>query len=236
MRVKMKNVRARFVSLPPRAASVVLAAAISFALVGSCQTEQPEQTEPFEVEASLHRSGNGAEEGLQPGGRISPGDLLFLKIKASETMHVYVLNGDEEGNAFLLFPLPDLDQENPLPAETQHQLPGSLAGTDNYWRVTSAGGTETFLVLASREPLEELEKDFEKFNLAAPERSVMYPRARTETVVQTLRGIGGLTPMEASPQRSTTNQLVEIARSIEKGPNPAHGIWSWEIQLQNPGE
>ena len=83
----------------------------------------------YRVEASLIRvNSQGERERLDQGALLALGDWLSLEFEASEDLYLYVINEDEEGHAFALFPLPDLDLKNPLPAGKRHELPGRVAG------------------------------------------------------------------------------------------------------------
>ena len=42
---------------------------------------------------------------LTQGSRVRPGDELFAVIDASKPVFVYIINRDETGQAFLLYPL-----------------------------------------------------------------------------------------------------------------------------------
>src|SRR4029450_13841624 len=106
-------------------------------------------TGEYEIDAAFYRAGPNGEEKLAPGGRLAPGDDLFLKFQASVPIHMYVVNEDDKGESFLLFPLPGQRQTNPIQASQQVTLPGTAR-----WRVTSAGGREHFLVFASPDRLE----------------------------------------------------------------------------------
>ena len=56
------------------------------------------------IEAAFFRASKGGEEQLQPDGRVAPGDELFLKMQSSVPLHVYVVDEDDKGAAFLCFP------------------------------------------------------------------------------------------------------------------------------------
>jgi predicted Ser/Thr protein kinase/TolB-like protein len=114
-------------------------------------------TQEFNLEVTLFRQRAEGGERLQPGERVRPGDRLFMEIQSPEKMYLYVINEDEKGQSYLLFPLSGLDLGNPLPAGTLHRLPGTRGGQPISWSVMSAGGRETFLVIASREPLRNLQ-------------------------------------------------------------------------------
>ncbi len=181
----------------------------------------------FQVKASLYRVGNGTEERLLPGAMVVPGDRLFLEIEGSREMHVYVLNEDQAGEAFVLFPLPDLDVDNPLPGRVVHRLPGAVSGADRYWEVSSAGGRETFLVIASMEPLTETEADFAD----VPRAGEAVPVELSQTA---LRGIGGLVGDGPPGEQTSSPPLSAISRSLSGRAATTSGIWLWEIQLNNP--
>ena len=60
-----------------------------------------------------------------PGSRR--GDRLSLQVTSSVPTYVYVVNEDDHGESFLLFPLPGLHAVNPLPADSRHEIPGRVA-------------------------------------------------------------------------------------------------------------
>ena len=78
----------------------------------------------YEIDAAFYRVGRKGEEQLAPGGRVAPGDELFLKFQASVPINLYVVNEDDKGESFLLFPLPGQRQTNPIQAGQQVTLPG----------------------------------------------------------------------------------------------------------------
>ena len=85
-----------------------------------------------------------------------------------------MLNSDDHGEAYLLFPQPGFARRNPLPADSTLTLPGAVNGGEVAWTVTSAGGRETFLVVASPEPVPELESGPAGFGAPAAGRQVTY--------------------------------------------------------------
>lgn len=187
-------------------------------------------TGPFEVQASVFRTSVGSEERLLPGARVMPGDQLFLELQGTKTMYVYVLNEDDEGHEFLLFPLSNLDLTNPLPSGEVNRLPGPVGGRENYWDVTSAGGKERFYVIASRKPLEKLEKQIAELPQAGSTAAVALP---DEGVVETLRGIGGLAP-EPQTEKSEQPLARVFDRLSQVDANTRSGVWTWALELDNP--
>ena len=105
---------------------------------------------PFSVEAAFFRGAAGRER-LASGARIAVGDSLSLRIQTSESLFVYVIDEDDRGEAYLLFPASDFDPANPLPPSTEQLLPGRRGGRRFYWQVTSAGGREHLVVLGRSE-------------------------------------------------------------------------------------
>ncbi len=185
---------------------------------------------PLQVEASLYRTGEGTEERLLPGGKLTPGDLLFLEIEGSHSMYVYVMNEDTEGRSVVLFPLPELKIQNPLPPGTRHRLPGAVSGVPQRWAVTTAGGEETFIVIASLEQLTDMEHEIEKIPRAGSEAAIEL----NEESIGVLRGIGGLKPFPEGgplPRRPLTGIFASLSKESAK----KSGLWIWEIRLENPG-
>jgi len=185
---------------------------------------------PLEVEASLYRLSEGREERLLPGSRVALGDSLFLEIEGNKPMHVYVLNEDEAGKAFVLFPLPTVSKKNPLSSKDRHRLPGKIAGTKRYWKVSSVGGEESFLVFASKQPLEDLERQIDGLPRAGSAAALSVG----EETIDVLRGIGGLAE-SSSPTTSVGHERLSDMFSQAAGPSAGKsGIWIWQIRLNNP--
>jgi tetratricopeptide (TPR) repeat protein len=109
------------------------------------------------VAATFHKLGATGRTVLASGDRIAPGDRLALDFRATRPTWVYVLDADDRGECYLLFPQPLFDRANPVPADSALTLPGTRSGVESAWTVTSRGGREHLLVIANPEPLPELE-------------------------------------------------------------------------------
>jgi hypothetical protein len=96
----------------------------------------------YQVEAAFYRHQGGADVRLQSGARVAPGDELSLRIQSSVPVYVYVVNEDDRGASYLLFPLPDQQLTNPLAAGARHEIPGMVNGERIRWAVDTAGGRE----------------------------------------------------------------------------------------------
>ncbi len=183
---------------------------------------------PITAEAVLYRSRGGEREPLSDGARLSPGDHLSLEIESGERLHVYVLNEDDKGETFALFPVPGTDQQNPLAPTARHRLPGKRDGAPFDWVVTTSGGREHVLVIASRKPLPELEQRLAALNPAESGRPVRYAEIGDEAIA-TLRGIGGMAPAPEGAARES--QLEGLARALAS--RREGGIWVRAYSLQN---
>jgi serine/threonine protein kinase len=186
----------------------------------------------FDVDVGLYRPRGDTEERLTQGTRVAPGDPLFLEIEADRAFHAYVLTGDERGNTFLLFPLEGLELQNPLRKGVSHRLPGAAReGDEQYWRVTSVGGSEYILVVASRNPLPELEQRIAEIPPASPGEPL---ELGDPSLVTRLRGIGGLTQVDPDRQPDRSS-IIDIGERIGLRRGGSANVRVWELWLRNPG-
>lgn len=190
----------------------------------------PESAAEPPIEARLYRAGTVAPEPLAAsGGRVQPGDALYLEMETGETLHVYVFDEDAGGHLFLLFPVAGVDQTNPLPPG-EHRLPGTKGGEPFDWQVTSAGGRETILIVTSRRRLDWLEARVATVAQARPEDAVMF----AELSAADLRGISGLTPHTPPGEDGRMLHLSEIAEALAPLAGTGRGIWAGRYELENP--
>jgi len=202
----------------------VAALAVVVFLVGTAISPPP--TQILLADARLMLDSVDGPIALEDGASIAPGDHLYLEIEAETPVHVYIANEDETGAIFTLFPVPGLDIENPIPAGL-HRLPGTIGGTANDWQVTSAGGAETFLVVAASEPVAEIERRIAEWAVASADRVV-------NTNLEdgpTLRGVGGLSAAPgATGEGVRLSELQGQLSKIEKG---GQTLWSRRIVLNS---
>lgn len=191
----------------------------------------------MQVQSSFYRRRGEARARVASGDPVTPGDGLTLELRSNIPVHVYVVNEDENGDTHLLFPLPGFEPANPLASGRTWVLPGTRDGTAFDWEVSSAGGRERLLVVASRERLTDLEADLLALpragSEAGPEYAQLSPRA-----VQRLRGIGALRERPAAPARpegaARGSQLDDIAARLPAGVETAPGIWVQRVEFENP--
>jgi serine/threonine protein kinase len=201
-------------SIPPAPAETTGGSPASAALASS--------NDAYEVDARLLVRGSGGDRRLRTGDPVAPGDALVLSFSGSRPLYVYVVNRDEQGSAHLLFPLSDCRPRNPIAGGRRQVLPGRCGGTATAWQVSSAGGREFFLVMASPVRLTQMEE-----KLAA----LSTPRPSDER----LRGVGERTALpEEAPVTITFPELIDLAEADAGPKTRARGLWHEEIVLENP--
>lgn len=142
---------------------------------------------------------------------------------------MYVIDRDDQGEAYLLFPSPRLHPDNPLPPATAHTLPGTSDGRPFFWQITTAGGHEQLLVLASRERLKGLESL--ALALARPVENAALTFVRVpEAALDELRGMGGYAVghsanAPAGAGDAATRDLYGLAAPLSDGREDARGVW-----------
>ena len=186
----------------------------------------------YEVGATIYRVTGDSASALRSGERVNPGDRLYLQLRTSVPAHVYVVNEDDRGESWLLFPLPKQTLQNPLPAGRDNHLPGVRNGREMYWQVTSAGGREHFLIFVSPEPLTQFEQTFASLRLPETNEPVLSARL-SERAVGLLRGVGGLV---AGPPRSgePATLSARFETPLPSAPESATGAWVRQVTFTNP--
>lgn len=207
------------------------------------RTERPVEVAPapvpvpasYAVEASFLRREAGGTTRLTAGDRVKPGDRLSLEVRVTRPAWVYVLNEDDRGERYVLYPQPRFDAHNPLSAESTFVLPGTVDGKESAWSVTSAGGREYFLVVASPEPVPEIEAELASIPAAAPGRPIEYARVGP-VAVQRLRGVGGVVdaPLVDAPP-AERSPAFERFRALAGRETEVRGVWVRQFVLENPG-
>lgn len=183
----------------------------------------------YGVEAALVLRTDGGAVRLANGDRVEPGDRLSLELHTTRAVHAYVINEDERGEAYLLFPQPAFDLHNPLPPDSSLVLPGTMGGRENAWTVTSAGGREHFLIVVSPEPVAELESDLAALPAPSADRPVQYA-ALGEASQARLRGAGGLSEVPAA----SSERVIERYRTLAGREDDVTGVWVRHVVLENP--
>jgi hypothetical protein len=186
----------------------------------------------YRIEAAFFLEQGRNRVRLAPGARVARGDRLSLQVTTSVPTYVYVVNEDDHGASFLLFPLPGLETANPLPVGTANEMPGLVNGTRVFWTVSSAGGREHFLVFASPQPLSPV---FQRVFDALPRPSAEAPalaQPLSNDLVSALRGVGGLTTAPAPV--AGPGLRAEFGSPLSSSEETARGVWVRQLTLENP--
>lgn len=191
----------------------------------------------YQIEAALfRRAAGGATERLGPDARVAPGDRLFLELRSSVPTYVYVINEDDRGESYVLFPLPGQSLSNPLTTNEVQRLPGRVGAEEADWQVTSSGGREHFLIFASPERLGALETMLAALPRPEAGRPVNAAPVAPEAA-QLLRGIGGLTPAPAQSSTTQSSRLsAQFTTPLPAAAETTSGVWVRQLTIQNPGE
>ncbi len=202
-------------------------------LVSATAAPPPAAAGSYRVGVSMMRVDNGVETELSPGAHVSLGDELSLQVRLSAPAYVYVINEDDRGESFLLFPLPGQSIQNPLPAGVEHRLPGVIDGMQAHWQVTSVGGREHFVIVVSPDPPPA---SFERMFASLPRPSVDRPlmdHKLSSAGIGVLRGVGGLTttPLRADQR---LRDIPEFSTPLSTTEEVARGLWVRQISLENP--
>jgi len=184
----------------------------------------------YQIDAALYRLRGKTETRLRSGDRVAPGDGVFAKLQVSTPAFVYIVNEDDRGHSFLLFPLPGQAVENPITPGTSTRVPGT-SSEDVSWQIDTVGGREHFLIFASPERVEALEEWFATLprpTFGQPVTNAAIP----PEVAEKLRGVGGLTK---APSRTSDAQLANIFSSpLGDHEETAHGLWIRQLTVENP--
>jgi serine/threonine protein kinase len=203
------------------------------AAAGTVTTVSPAAADgSYRIEAAFYRHDAGRDVRLASGSRVAPGDRLSLRVASSVPTYVYVVNEDEQGESYLLFPMPGMEVVNPLPPGSRHEIPGAVDGETVYWTVSSTGGREHFLIFASPEPLSQtFQRLFDA--LPRPRSGAGAPAQRlSPDLVGVLRGVGGLA--KAPPPATGPGLRGEFSTPLLASEETARGVWVRQLTLDNP--
>lgn len=187
---------------------------------------------PLSAEVSLVRRMGGVDVPLPPGGRVKPGDDIGMFLRGSDSMYVYVLNEDETGKVFGLFPVPGLTPTNPLRGLEQHRLPGSLQKETFYWTVTSVGERERIIVIGARAPNAALDSTIATFPAAKRGAPIEFGNV-DPSALENWRGMGGGVPV-APPEGESRRRLEAAIEGITARGQESGDVWVRVIELKNP--
>ncbi len=203
--------------------------AVTTASVGPASKTDP--AVEYQIDAAFYREHSGSIERLEPGMRVAPAEALSLQVELSAPAYVYVVNEDESGQSYLLFPLPGLALTNPLPSGQRHRLPGMWNGEAISWQITSTGKKEHFLIVASP----QRSREFEEMFATLPRPSFGKPPARklSQEEIGVFRSVGGLTTSPARKDQQL-RMLPEFSTPLAPSEERVRGVWIRQVIFENP--
>ena len=139
-------------------------------------------------------------------GRREHGDDLKIEFRASEPLHLYLVWVDSTGWAEPLFPFGAAGSfENPItPAQTY-----TLPPDDEWWYLDEARGVENLIVVASREPVQEL-GDFLAKQVARDPKPAEAQLTHLSRPSPLQRGLAGTRPGRAHLVRTPDGNASEV--------------------------
>lgn len=186
---------------------------------------------PYDIDVSFHRSldeGNDREP-VPYGTPLAVGDDLFMEVRASARLWLYVIATDRTGTITALFPfdMRGVDGSNPIAANAAVCIPGLDEKQKVVtWEVTGSGEEETILVVASPVRLPSLESELDE--LRRPTRSSERGEEGRNRAEDLLRGVGALKSSNI-PGPAVKPQVVgkwlEGVDSLTSGVSRARGVW-----------
>jgi serine/threonine protein kinase len=190
----------------------------------------------YRITAAFYRERNDADQQLNPDDRLARRDRLSFHVQVSEPTYVYVINEDERGESYLLFPLPGQSLSNPLPPGQSHRLPGKDQRQQPLsWEVSSQGGREHFLLVASRERSAAFEKVISTLPPPVLNQSPLSAPLSPDAL-STLRSVGGVAVSSVAPA-GTSLQLhrqPEFSMAFVPGEQTVNGTWVRQATFENP--
>lgn len=135
-------------------AGAAAALAITAALAAAWWLRAPP---PLQAEVQLLRHRGDVVEPIADGASIALGDRLSFTVNSAQPLWLYAFNADDRGALQRLFPLPELETANPLPAGRDVEIPGRWQGRAMRFEVSSSAAAEDFLLVVASAPVARLE-------------------------------------------------------------------------------
>lgn len=167
---------------------------------------------------------------------LAPETPIRLSLSCTEPRHVYVFSHSREDGTLLLFPSPDVegDAGSPL-APGRTVLPGSLEGKPLAWsNRAEIRATTTFAVVASKEPVAELEALLPKLrrwsNKVLPNRSMQVTKPANVEQIEGAPGSDWPAPvLQRAAERSLTETQINGPLHADQ---QLAGVWSASFRVK----
>ncbi len=145
-------------------------------------------------------------ERLREGDVVQQGDQYQIMVKPKQKCHLYVINRDQKGAVYALFPRQEISTENPLQPNQEYYFPGS----GNMFRFDNVIGLESFYFVASLSPLKNIEFLIDKIEELGGETE--QARGLSRAIEQDLKRRGGAGIVQNN-NTEKSQKAAEILRS-----------------------
>lgn len=174
----------------------------------------------WEVSADLYRVRGEQMELIssQTTAALTPSDGLFLELRSSRDVHVYVLNEAEKEPGIVNILFPETAAENPVERGV-HRLPH-----DATWGLSTVAGTERIIIVVSTSPRPDLATRF--VGQSAPSTDVDSTQTEDQDVH---RGLG-------LRRRDQSVELTQLIEQLKREAQQSNKIWFRVIELHGVGE
>ena len=180
----------------------------------------------YSIEATLYRGlPDGGQRALSTSDAVAVNDQVFLEVQGTRDLYVYVVNRDLSGDMTLLFPHPQLEEQNPLSGKSVHRLPGRLGGQEVDWKISTAGGREQFLIIASPGRLTDLEANIKDLDRPG------YAPVSAEALVRGVKEFAAAAGRARTPGTDATEQIFRQARPLGHDRESTRGAWIRKLEL-----
>ena len=182
----------------------------------------------------LSRAGSARRVRLAPGARVAPGDQLSLQVASSvPDLRLRRQRRRPRRCRSCCSRCPASAGATRCRPARATRFPGMVNGTRVYWRVSSAGGREHFLIFASPQPLSPaFQRVFDALPRPSADAPVLAQPLSTD-LVGVLRGVGGLA--KAPAPAAGPGLRAEFGSPLPSGEETARGVWVRQLTLDNPG-
>lgn len=181
------------------------------------------------AQANFYRVTAHGRQPITPGATVRPGDVLELDMRLSQRADVFVVNEDDTGAAYLLFPLPDGNLQNPLAAGLVHTLPGPRGQLPVQWEIDAKGRREAFYVIVNAGAEPAVRQALARLNRASDSPSEPMT-ARNDFARGTMRGASNLAHVEVG-SKERDRPWRKLGRPLQTTEESVSGMWVRELAL-----
>lgn len=183
-------------------------------LIAARKAEEKAQQQPLSVEFAVVAErkladGSWGEVLVKDGGELKSFDKFQVHFQPNTDCYIYLLFYDSQGKASQLFPSEVMGKNNFVKKDTEVRAPGR----DLFYELDTATGIETVYLIASTQPMADMDWLLEKMEQAGGE--AQYASALEKTIQA--RGIGRVTAGKKASFSLSDGKRVEKVTDVVKG-------------------